>query len=359
MKNRSILLFSLLFIIAVTPLSPLFSDDMIHFKDGRMVYGKIISVTDEKIEFIPEKEKRKKIIPREDVLEIKYSNGTTVQIQENWEAYPVIKLSDKGIGFGIIFEDKTEPSLLPLLLRTGLIMNKGKTDVKIYDKNKDKIAEGDASFDQYQLKFSYEPVQSAFYITPELGYFYRRVTVKDYSYSVDTVNEGIEGFIPGVVTDPETGKTYPKDSISSLAYSARFHSFYLDLKGGYNFVFGFSSFQFILNPYLYLSLVELRKSVFEFDLMDKKEKFSRPYSFSYLNTYGFGCEIGMFMPGLRSGIKFGYDLRYLPKFEISDKVKFNEVVYDYELGIYTTRENSARYTSILAHLFTIEFFFFL
>jgi hypothetical protein len=238
-------------------------------------------------------------------------------------------------------------------------MNKGETKVKIYDKDETRIADGDADFDQYMVKFSYEPVRTSFYFTTELGYFYRKVSVKDYSYSVENVNEGIDGFIPGIISEPDTGETISKESISSLAYTARIHSFFLDLKAGHNLVTGFKNVYLIFNPYVYTSLVEYRKTEFEFRLMDEREKFSKPFSFAFISAYGFGCEFGIFFPRLRSGIKIGYDRRYLSKFEISDKVKFKKVEYDNNLGVFTTRENTAKYTGVTANLVTVEFFFFI
>ena len=358
-KNINILTHSIIILFLLIHLNV--RADEIHLKDGTIITGKIQSVSPDEIKYIPEKEKKKKEVSRSNAVKIKYDDGTVVNFAGN-EGGSFLNddaLLSKGKQSPFIFEDKTEPFLLPFMLRLGLMMNKGRTKVKIYDKNEKQIADGDADFDQYLLKFSYEPVQTAFYFTPELGYFYRKVAVKDYSYSVESVNQGIEGFIPGIVTDPDTGAVVPKDSISSLAYSAKFHSFFLDLKTGYNVVLGYSHLQFIFNPYLYTSLVELRKSEFEFGISGKKEKYSMPYSFSYISAYGFGCEIGLFFPGLRSGIKVGYDRRYLPKFEISDKVKFKEVIYNDDLGIYTTKENSAKYTSVTANLFIVEFFFFM
>lgn len=350
-RGRSCRLYLITALFVLLPIS-LFADE-IHTKKGSILKGKIQSVSPDEINFIPEGRDEEIDVARSDVIKIMYDDGTEVNMQELSE--------EEGApsSFGIIREDKTELFLLPFMLRLGLILNKGNTTVNIYDKNEEKIADGDADFDQYMIEASYEPVESAFYITPELGYFYRKVAVQDYSYSVESVNQGVEGFIPGVVTDPETGETYSKEAVSSLAYNAIFHSFFLYLKTGYNLVFGFESCRFILNPYIYGGLAELRKSVFEFTLFDKKEKYSRPYEFYFLSTFGIGAEVGMYFPGLRSGVKIGGDYRYLPMFEMSDKVIFKEVYEDEELGIMRTRDNSAKYTSIHATLFTVEFFFFL
>ncbi len=354
-----------LFIYIITIATAVNADE-IHLIDSTIINGKIKKVTPQSIEYKLSGNQKNHSVERSIVSKIKYDDGKIIKFSiiddKNFINDDLIDPGpDSKQDSGMIWESKTEPLLLPAIVRLSFLMNTGQTKVKIYDDNEDKIADGNADIDQYMLKFSYEPVESDFYITPEFGYFYRKVNVKDYSYAVETVNQAIDGFISGIVSDPDTGDIYSKDAVSSLAYKSRFHSFFLDLKGGGHIVMGFPGIQFILNPYLYASIMDYRKSEFEFQLIDKKEIYTEAYKFSFFNSYGGGLELGIFFPELRSGIKIGYDRRYMPKFKIAEGVVFNEI-NDEDIGgtiLKRNRENTARYTSIEANLFTIDFFFFL
>ncbi len=340
--------------------------DEIHLIDGTIINGKIVKVTPQSLEYKLSGREDNYSLYRNKISKIKYDDGKIIKFSvfndKNFikddliDPVPVSKPAS-----GMIWESKTEPLLLPAIVRLSFLINKGQTKVKIYDDNEDRIADGNADIDQYMLKISYEPVESDFYITPEFGYFYRKVNVNDYSYAVEKANQSIDGFIPGIVSNPDTGDIISKNAVSSLAYTSRFHSFFLDFKGGGHIVMGFPGLQFILNPYLYAGIIDYRKSEFEFQLIDRKEKYKETYKFSFFNSYGGGLELGIFFPGLRTGIKIGYDRRYMPKFEIAKGVVFNEI-YDENIGgtiLKRNRENIARYTSIEANLFTIDFFFFL
>lgn len=345
--------------------------DEIYLKNGNIIKGSIKSISSSNIKYSVNKAGTGNI-PIRDVSKIVYKDGTEVKIQEK-EIIPAGDItaaeestaSEEGtVPEGkrkfarIVWNTEVEPVYIPLLLRMAFQMDKGNTTVKIFDRDKDEIADGEADFNQYEFKISYESVESEFYISPELGCFYRQIKVKDYSYSVEKENTDVEGFIPGIVTDTDTGEVISKDSVSSLNYNATFHSFFLDLKTGYTFVSGFGPVNLIVNPYISVNLVELRKSVFEFSFYNSNEKYSRPYKFSFLNSWGTGLELGMFFPGLRFGVKAGYDVRMFRKFQIGDGVVFKEV-YEDESGLKRTRENSAKYTEIQADLFTLNVFFYI
>lgn len=270
-------------------------------------------------------------------------------------AFSESKNKDKS-SFNMIWEDKTEPALLPFPLQISLLRMSGDTKVTIFDSDDNSIADGEGKFTQYLAMLSYEPVQTDWYITPEIGYFQRTVTVKDFSYRVDEMNSDTDGFIPGVITDPDTLEVIPKDTVSSLAYKAKFQSVFLDIKAGLHLAFeDRRGTRFIFNPYISGSLVEYRKTTFEFEIMQRTRKFTRSYRFSYFDSYGAGCDVGMYFSWARTGIKIGYDKRYLRKIELPEDIKFKEVYK--EDGLYKTREVTARYTKLEADLVTLTIFF--
>jgi len=344
--------------------------DQIFLKNKKVITGKILSIDANNISYYTSKNKTStmKNISITEVEKIIYDDGITVLMKEPVKKSEELPLEDKKPRTikDIEGSEPYEPSYFSLIwkdlstfpMQFSLIRKQGNTDVKVYDKDDKSVADGSGEFNQYMAYVSYEPLATNFYITPELGYFYRTVTVKDYSYSVDQANAYSDNFIPGVVTDPITLEEIDKDLISSLRYKATFHSFFLDIKAGAHLVFiDRKKTRFIFNPYASASLVELRETIFEFTLMNQTQRYKRPYKFAYLSSYGYGCEFGIYVPWAHAGVKIGYDKRYLAKFELPEEVRFKEVYYDESTGYMRTRENKAKYTEIEAKLMTIAIFF--
>jgi hypothetical protein len=336
----------------------LFADE-IHMKSGGTIKGKIILVTPERIEYRPEDGKPFRIIHRQDAVKITFDDGRVAHlaVEENLH-------EKKGTDsvFRVVRDDKMEPLLLPLPLKLTALTSFGDTKIWIYDRSDKRVADGKAKMTQFFAYLNYEPVKTNFYITPELGYFYRMIKVGDYSYNIEGANTQNPGYIPGVITD-SGGSPINKASVYSLKYNAEFHSIFLSVKAGAHLVYGSGSVQFLLNPYISLSLLELRKSSFEFSELPGGDKFSMPFKFQYVKndrvSWGYGAETGIYFPGLRSGLKIGGEKSYLSRFELPSQVRFKEVYFDTATSLYRTREKSVQSSKIEATLLTITVFYFI
>jgi hypothetical protein len=122
-------------------------------------------------------------------------------------------------------------------------------------------------------------------------------------------------------------------------------------------ILGPRGLKFTINPYVYAGIIDLRKTEFEFKTFSGSEKFGSSFQFYYLGSFGTGVESGMYFPKLKFGWQIGYDFRYMRKFKIPNGVVFKEVYDDTQLGIKRTRENSAKYTDIYAHIITLSLYY--
>lgn len=328
--------------------------DQIVLKNGNIINGKLKFVSPESLGYLQNKTFPVIItIPRTEVKKIIYDDGTIVNFSDD-----VTKnLYENKLSLDE--SENTEAFLLPVPLRISLINLRWDTKVILYDLEDKAVADGKAVFNQSMIKLSTEGPPSLksffdYYITPEIGYFYRTIKVKDYAYSVDKLNSNREGFIPGIITDPNTGEKISKDTVSSLAYNANFHSYFLELKGGFHLSFGSSGVYFNINPYLSVNAFEFRKSIFEFTFSNNTETFTNPYKLTYLSSFGYGLKFEFFFPKHRFGISIGYDKKYLKRFALPSDIRFKGVYLDETLGIMRTQENSAKYTNIGAGLFIVD-----
>jgi hypothetical protein len=266
--------------------------------------------------------------------------------------------ADEESGFRRIDEDKTE-ALLPFAMRLSLMRSKGETSVSVYDNNDRQIADGKADYREYFVSLGYDPVQSSFYLGPSLGFLYRTVNVKDFSSSLDAYNSDKAGFIPGIVSDPDSGQIYDKNSISSLRYEAEFLNVFCDIKAGYNLVLGWSSFQVMLQPYLAMSLAEVRKSEYSLQTLRGEETWKVDQHMAFLDSYAGGLALGVYLPDIRTGILVGAEYRYIRHFYMPEDLRFKELWHDDNLGITRTRETGVDYCSVRASLTTVTIFFML
>lgn len=269
--------------------------------------------------------------------------------------------SDDGSGLPrFIMEQKTEPFLLPFPIRLNGQLTAGKTNVDIYNNSGDRIADGSAILNQYRGWISYDSVSTRyFFIAPEFGFLTRTVRVKDYSFVTSTSNFYMDGFIPGIISDPSTGNIIPKDESSSLAYTAKFNSLFADIRFGSGIVFGDNKTQVIINPALSFNVAEMRKTSFKFKIAGHEEKWTTGYRFSCFSSWSAGAEAGFYFPGRRTGFLLGYERRVFKKISMPRQVRFKEVYLDSALSILRTREINAGETSLTAHLINLSVFIFI
>ncbi len=356
----------ILFIIISLCSPHIFADEII-LKDNTKKKGEIIQITTNYIEYNPigsvpfariELDKVKAIkyydriitvnpdifgLKRKDIID----NSSTNELRDGGILAPVFKLKDDIKGY--FFEE-------PLRLSYNSLS--GKTKVKMYDEN-DTVGEGDARLRQQRFLFSYEKVKTKLYFTPEIGYFYRTVTVKDFSYDTAAVNESNPNFVGGVISDPASGQEIPKDEVSSLSYTATFHSIFLDAKLGGSLSISFGFVDFFTSAYFSMNVVDYKKSEFVFKIGDDEETFSEPFTFGYFSAYGFGAELGGYIPYIRTGFSFGVDRRIINKFDIPEGIQFKQAYYDDSTGIHRTKERQTNKSSIDSVLFTVSIFTFI
>ena len=189
---------SLLTLLIITLATSLWADE-IYLSNGRVLKGKVVNVSSKNLHYIPENETSVRIIPRGEIKKFIYDDGTEVDFEHVEKTRPLLSSKDREQekeeeDFRLVWEDKTVPLLLPFPLTLNLHMMNGDTTVKIFDSDKKEIASGKGDFKQYMGIISYDQMETDFYITPELGYFYREVQVKDYSFRVDEQNALEEGF---------------------------------------------------------------------------------------------------------------------------------------------------------------------
>ncbi len=346
---------------ALISISSLASADEIILSSGKIIQCEVRSVTASEISYSERNASPGAFttVPRESVRKIVYTGGKEVNVpsQESNDAGKVTILPREQEKPAVTDSEEINMEDESFLMRISLIGNQGITSVNIFDNNDNQIADGTGRISQRIIRTSFDPLKTDVFISPELGYFFRKVSVKDYSYNVESSNAGVEGFIPGIVTSPETGEIVSKDSLSSLAYEAEFHSFFLDMKAGANLVTREPGLKLFFNPYVYGSIAELRKSTFTFDYFAGEREFNSSFKFAFFSSFGFGFEVGFYYPSIRTGIQFGYDRRYINRFSIPDNVVFMEVYDDEELNIKRTREIKPAKTDIVADMFTFSVFY--
>lgn len=238
----------------------------------------------------------------------------------------------------------------------------GSTNVDIYS-DSHKIASGKAGYqmDKYYLSFGDTKADDRFFTffwTPEIGYYERKVEVKDFGEDLDASNSNNDNFISGIISDPATGEVYEKREIYSLKYRARFESYFADLILGLRFAgskeFLGQKFIFSLRPYISATLIEYRRSVFKFRLGDIYQEFTNGYRADFFNSYGAGLDYGIDIFPLGLGFRIGYEYRRLNKFSFPDPILFNENYFDEDLNITRTREIFAKSSRLESHLFTMS-----
>ncbi len=322
------IIFSLILLVSID--SP---GDEIHLSNGKSIDAANIQILPETIVY---KQKNSDIayeVSREIVSYISFADGTVHSIDKQPD--------------GLLF---------PFPLALNYTRSSGITDVAIYGKNNRKVAEGSAVIKQNKFSFSSEQIGTRFFITPETGYFYRTVAIKDFSKKVDEKNNSI---ISGLITDPLSGEVISNENVYSLKYNASFYSFFLDLKAGYQYATKGESVIFIINPYISGNALEYRKAIFSFKTSGRTEKFSDPYGFSYISSYGYGLSIGVYFPKSRLGVNINYDKRYFTKFDLPAEIKFKESYYDNAFQTTRAREVSVKYSTIEAHILNVIIYFIL
>jgi hypothetical protein len=353
-SSRIIILF---FIIIIYPAPPVFSDT-IHLKNGK-------EITIEKYEIennlIRIKEKNKLTgteIPIEDVIKIVTKDGRTLSFNtKNIKSKKPKKKVLRNYRAGtVIWDKKLEGLLTPFPLSLNYTFSSGISDVSIYNRDESRVAKGEASFIQKKFSISTEEHGTDYFISPELGFFQRKVEVKDFSRKSRIAGDNI---IPGVITDPLTGDPIPQEDVYSLKYKAEFNTIFLDLKAGLQLALYYDNFDLILNGYLFGNAVEYRKTKFYFNISNSTEEFTRPFGFSYLNSYGYGGGLGLFFNPIRTGISLSYEKRFLRRFELPAGIRFKESYYDSQYQTTRTRETTAEYSDITAHTFVFRVYFIL
>lgn len=232
----------------------------------------------------------------------------------------------------------------------------GLTTVNIYNESEDKVAKGEALYTENRFSISTVEFATNFFISPELGFFQRKIDVRDFSEKSRVSNDNI---IPGIITDPLTGDDIPQDKVYSLEYEAEFNTFFIDLKAGLQFAAGKSWLIWSINLSVFGNLAEYRKTKFRFNLSDSTEEFSEPFSFSYLSSYGYEIGTGLYFTKIRTGISFSYDYRALRRYKLPKGIRFKESYYDELYNTTRTRETTAEYSDIAAKIFAFRVYFIL
>lgn len=351
------------------------SADEIHFRNGTAVKCRVAKVDERKIDYTADLSRFS--VERSRVARIVYDDGSSIVFNgagagiasADAGAAPVRYVNpyaDKahrdldscGCSFPEIRKFDTAPSaplLLPVPLEIGGQKTSGKTDVKIFDGGKNKIASGRASFVEYRGGITPAGMDSRWlYVSPEIGYFYRKLGVHDFAGSVNE-NQS-DALLPGVITDPSTGAEISRSSVESIRYDATFHSAYLDAKVGSRLLFGTPSVIWSLNPFIGCTLFELNKSDYLFRFNGQSERFSSGLTPAFLSSVTGGMELGVYFPGIHVGFRCGWEYTRYFKFKVPGSVKFNENYYDSSKQLTRTREVSVKYSEVSAGVVSLSAF---
>lgn len=218
----------------------------------------------------------------------------------------------------IITTPDFKPLIFPVFMTLNLRTLFGTTWVDIYDKKNSLSAAGVGTILEEKVTVSFGDPDSGWYITPDIGFFYRRLVTKDFAFDTSDINRSVDGFVPGITRDDADGQYI---EVFSLSYDSQFYSLYFGGHGGYQLVVGTSDFQFTLHPSVYLNVLELRWTKFAMGL-DRRASQMRPHFFGSL---GATLEAGFFIPAIRTGLRVGTDISYFAKFKLPDNLSFKRV----------------------------------
>jgi len=259
--------------------------------------------------------------------------------------------------FRIIAAPDLKPLIFPVFMTLNLRTLFGTTWVDIYDNKNDLSAAGVGTILEEKVTVSFGDPESGWYITPDIGFFYRRLITKDFAFDTSDANRTVDGFVPGITRNDDTGQ-YLK--IFSLSYDSQFYSMYFGGHGGYQLVAGTSKFQFTLHPAAYINLLELRWTKFTMGL-DRRSTTVRPHFFGSL---GATLEAGFFLPTIRTGLRIGTDISYFMKFKLPTDLTFKRVEYkeiELEPGqyvdLYLPQEFNVQESSIFSVLGYVDIYF--
>ncbi|HOW51031.1 MAG TPA: hypothetical protein PLV42_03180 [bacterium] len=259
--------------------------------------------------------------------------------------------------FRIITAPDFEPLIFPVFMTLNLRTLFGTTWVDIYDAKDTHSAAGIGTVFEEKVSVSFGDPESGWYLTPDIGFFYRRLITKDFAFDTSWVNREVDGFVPGVTRNDANGQFL---EIFSLSYDSQFYSLFFGGHGGYQLIAGTSDFQITFHPGIYLNLLELRWTKFRSG-QDLRKSVMRPYFFGSL---GATLETGFFIPAIRTGLRLGTDISYFVKFRLPDDLSFKRVEYrqiELEPGryvdLYLPEEFRVRYSQILSVLGYVDIYF--
>ncbi len=211
-----------------------------------------------------------------------------------------------------------QPLILPVFMTLNLRTLFGTTWVDIYDKKHNLSAAGVGTILEEKVTVSFGDPETGWYITPDIGFFYRRLITRDFAFDTSDANRSVDGFVPGITRDDTNGQYV---EVYSLSYDSQFYSMYFGGHGGYQLIVGTSKCQFTLHPSAYLNLLELRWTKFTMGL-DRRTTTMRPQFFGSL---GATLEMGLFFPTIRTGLRVGTDISYFTKFKLPNDLSFKRV----------------------------------
>ncbi len=342
-----------LFFLSTVCLPLILFADTIYLKDGRKIEAEKYEISEGWFKII-EKGELAREFPVENVVKVVKKDGTELNLTAK-ETAPE-KTEKKKKRTILTWDKKIDGLLTPFPFSLSYSLSTGYTTVSIYNRDESEVAKGEASFLQNKFSLSSEEFNTNIFLSPELGFFQRKLSVKDFSKKSRVAGDNI---IPGIITDPISGEVIPQEDVYSLKYKAEFNTFFLDLKAGGQLVLTWGSFSLNLNGYLFGNLAEYRKSKFTFNVAGKSEEFSSPFGFSYLNSYGFGGGIGFYLEKLRTGLSTSFEKRYLKRFDLPSGIRFKQSYYDSQFQTTRARETTAEYSDIDANLFILRIYFML
>ncbi len=325
----------------------------VYLKDGRKIEAEEYEISDGWFRII-EKGELTREFPLENVVKVVKKDGT--ELNPAAEEKTPVKTEKKKKRTILTWDKEVDGLLTPFPFSLSYSFSAGYTAVSIYNRDESEVAKGEASFIQNKFSFSSEEFNTNIFLSPELGFFQRKLNVKDFSKKSRVAGDNI---IPGIITNPDTGEVIPQEDVYSLKYEAEFNTFFLDLKAGGQLVFTWGYYSLNLNGYLFGNLAEYRRSKFTFKAAGKSEEFSSPFDFSYLNSYGFGGGFGFYFENLRTGITTSFEKRYLKRFDLPPEIRFKQSYYDSQFQTTRARETTAEYSDIDANLFILRIYFML
>jgi hypothetical protein len=343
-----------LFFLWATCLTPPVFSDTLYLKNGREIIIEKYSIENDRVAIKEKNRLTGTEIPFKDIIKIVAKDGSTLSFNtRKKKTKEEIRKKELGVP---IWDKNIEGLLAPFPLSLNYSYSSGITTVSIYNRDESRVAEGEASFRQKKFSISTEESGTDYFISPELGFFQRKVQVKDFSNKSRIAGDNI---IPGIVTDPLTGDPIPQEDVYSLKYKAEFNTLFFDLKAGLQLALDCKILDISLNSYIFGNIAEYRKTKFIFNVSNRTEEFTRSFSLSYLNSYGYGGGIGFYFNKIRTGLSFSYEKRFLKRFDLPRGIQFKESYYDSQFQTTRTRETTAEYSDITAEIFIFRVYFLL